>query len=93
MAERAIAEAKAKTEQLADPNTETASLPAFFGVPIAIKDLCPVAGVSCTYGIHLLRNRIVTEDAGVATRIRQAGFTILGKTATSEQSTQIKMAV
>jgi len=34
MAERAIAEAKAKTEQLADPNTETASLSAFFGVPI-----------------------------------------------------------
>jgi amidase len=87
MAEQAITEAKAKTEQLAAPNTEPSSLPAFFGVPIAIKDFCPVAGVPCTYGIHLLRNRIATEDASLVTRVRQAGFIILGKTATSEIGT------
>ncbi|WP_309230122.1 amidase family protein [Oscillatoria sp. FACHB-1407] len=37
MAERATAEAKAKTEQLAG-QVDPASLPAFFGVSIAIKD-------------------------------------------------------
>ncbi|MBD2071342.1 amidase [Leptolyngbya sp. FACHB-671] len=87
MAEQAITEAKAKTEQLAASNIEPSSLPAFFGVPIAIKDFAPVAGVPCTYGIHLLKKRVATEDAGLVTRIRQAGFTILGKTATSEIGT------
>lgn len=87
MAEQAVDEAKAKTEQLVRSQIDPASLPAFFGVPIAIKDFAPVAGVPCTYGIHLLKNRVATEDAGLVTRIRQAGFTILGKTATSEIGT------
>jgi amidase len=86
MAEQALSEARAKTEQLAGQVGHDA-LPAFFGVPIAIKDFAPVAGVPCTYGIHLLKKRIATEDAGLVTRIRQAGFTILGKTATSEIGT------
>ncbi|MBD2771773.1 amidase [Iningainema tapete] len=87
MAEQAITEAKVKTEQLAASKIELSSFPAFFGVPIAIKDFAPVAGVPCTYGIHLLKNRVATEDAGLVTRIRLAGFTILGKTATSEIGT------
>ncbi len=80
MAEQAIADAKVKTEQLSNGN----ELPPFFGVPIAIKDFCPVEGVPCSYGVHLLRNRIATEDGGLVKKIRQAGFIILGKTATSE---------
>lgn len=80
MAEQAIADAKAKTEQL----TSNSELPPFFGVPISIKDLYPVAGVPCTYGIAALKQQIANHDAGIVTRIRQAGFTILGKTATSE---------
>lgn len=82
MAEQAIADAKTKTEILTQ---QTATdLPPFFGVPISIKDLSPVAGVPCSYGVHLLRDRMATEDAGIVTKIRQAGFIILGKTATSE---------
>ena len=84
MSDQAIADAKAKTEQLSNRNDALINLPPFFGVPIAIKDLCPVEGVPCSYGVALLRNRIATEDAGLVTRIRQAGFVILGKTATSE---------
>ncbi len=85
MADQAIADAKAKTGQLSNGNTPASTdLPPFFGVPIAIKDFCPVEGVPCSYGVHLLRNRIATEDAGIVTHIRQAGFIILGKTATSE---------
>lgn len=80
MAEQAIADAKAKTEQL----TSNSELPPFFGVPISIKDLYPVAGVPCTYGIAALKQQIANHDAGIVTRIREAGFTILGKTATSE---------
>ena len=81
MAEQAIADAKAKTEQLAN---QTSEIPPFFGVPISIKDLYPVAGVPCTYGISALKDRLAEYDFGIVTRIREAGFTILGKTATSE---------
>ena len=80
MAEQAIADAKAKTEQL----TSNSELPPFFGVPISIKDLYPVAGVPCTYGIAALKQQVAEYDVGMVTRIRQAGFIILGKTATSE---------
>ncbi len=79
-AEQAIADAKAKTEMLASAS----ELPPFFGVPISIKDLNPVAGVPCTYGNPALLNNISNYDDGVVTRIKQAGFILLGKTATSE---------
>ncbi|GAB4136803.1 MAG: amidase [Cyanobacteria bacterium J069] len=82
MSETAIATAKAQTDQLtqADP----VELPPFFGVPISIKDLTPVAGVCCSYGLKVAKNRVAKEDAGVVTRLRQAGFILLGKTAASE---------
>jgi len=82
MAESAIADAKAKTELLG--RGDTSGLPPFFGVPISIKDLNPVAGVRCTYGTPALMDNQATYDDGVVTRIKQAGFIILGKTATSE---------
>lgn len=80
MAELAIADAKAKTEIL----TTTSELPPFFGVPISIKDLNAVEGVPCTYGNPVLLNNIPNYNDGIVERIKQAGFTILGKTATSE---------
>ena len=85
MAESAITEAKAKTEILGRGNSAGRPdvLP-FFGVPISIKDLTSVAGARCTYGTPALSNHIATHDDGVVTRIKQAGFIILGKTATSE---------
>lgn len=83
-AEQAIAEANAKTEAIAH---STADLPPFFGVPISIKDLNAVAGLPCAYGVKILKKRIATEDDGIVTRIKQAGFIILGKTATSEAGT------
>jgi amidase len=79
-AELAIADAKAKTEILAT----TSELPPFFGVPISIKDLNALAGVPCTYGNPALLNNIPNYDDGIVKRIKQAGFIILGKTATSE---------
>jgi amidase len=85
MAEQAIADAKTKTEKLA--KHDSADLPLFFGVPISIKDLNAVAGAPCTYGIWALKNRVVNADDGVVSRIKQAGFVILGKTATSEAGT------
>lgn len=79
----ALADAKAKTEQLAK-TTDVAELPLFFGVPTAIKDLHAVAGMPQTYGTPVMRENVATYDDGVVTRIKQAGLIILGKTATSE---------
>ena len=81
MAESAIAEAKVKTEQLV---SDVSEFPPFFGVPISIKDLNPVAGEPCSYGIKAAQKRIAEEDDGVVAKIKQAGFIILGKTATSQ---------
>ncbi|HEY9851418.1 MAG TPA: amidase [Leptolyngbyaceae cyanobacterium] len=82
MAEEAVADAKAKAEQLV--KSHISELPPFFGVPISIKDLTCVAGVACSYGTPALKNQVATYDDGVVARIKLAGFTILGKTATSE---------
>ncbi|HBB33969.1 MAG TPA: amidase [Cyanobacteria bacterium UBA8803] len=82
-ADMALADAKAKTEQLAQME-EGSALPPFFGVPISIKDLCSVQGLPCTYGTPVLKDNIAAYDDGVVTRIKGAGFVILGKTATSE---------
>jgi len=80
-AESAIARARTCTEALAKPDAE---VPPFWGVPISIKDLNPVAGVPCSYGSRVLKDRVAPDDDGVVARIREAGFIILGKTATPE---------
>ncbi len=81
-ADQAVAEAKAKTEVLA--TADPATLPPFFGVPIAIKDLHAVAGLPCSLGVAALKENMALYDEGGVSRIKQAGFIILGKTATSE---------
>ncbi|MGC9524619.1 MAG: amidase [Limnospira sp.] len=81
MAESAIAQARKDTEALTQSPAE---VPPFLGVPISIKDLNPVAGVPCSYGSRVLKDRVASDDDGVVARIREAGFIILGKTATPE---------
>ena len=81
--ESAIADAQQKTEQLSQ-TIDTSCLPPFFGVPIGIKDLKSVADMPITYGIAVLKEQMAVYDEGVVTKIRQAGFIILGKTATSQ---------
>ncbi|MGP0128807.1 MAG: amidase [cyanobacterium endosymbiont of Rhopalodia musculus] len=79
----AMADAKAKTEQLAQ-TSEINALPPFFGVPTAIKDLNAVAQMPLSYGISVFKNNIVNYDDEVVKRIKEAGFIVLGKTATSQ---------
>jgi amidase len=81
--DQAIAEAKAKTEQLAN-NSDRSQLSPLFGVPTSIKDLFPVVGMPCSYGIAALKDKIGNYDDGVVTSIKQAGLIILGKTAASQ---------
>jgi amidase len=80
--ERAIETAAAQTAQLmaAEPTT----LPPLFGLPTAIKDLQPVAGMPCSYGVAMLQQNIATSDDAMSILANQAGCNILGKTAISE---------
>ncbi|MDJ0845936.1 amidase [Crocosphaera sp.] len=82
-AEMALEDAKEKTEQLSN-TSDLNSLPPFFGVPTAIKDLNSVSGMPVSYGVAVLKQNVVNHDDGVTTRMKQAGFIILGKTATSQ---------
>ncbi|MDJ0729828.1 MAG: amidase [Crocosphaera sp.] len=82
-AETALQEAKEKTEQLMN-TSDPSILPPFFGVPTAIKDLNAVAGMPLSYGVAVLKDNITNYDDGVTTRMKAAGFIILGKTATSQ---------
>lgn len=82
-ADRAIELATAQTEHLAGLN-KSEPLPPFFGVPIGIKDLTPVTGIPCTYGVQALHSNISPYNESVVWRIEAAGFNILGKTATSQ---------
>jgi amidase len=81
MADTALETAQRQTEQLMHSQQP---LPPFFGVPIAVKDLNPVAGVPCAYGLKAACDRIATADDHIVQRLRQAGFVLLGKTATSQ---------
>jgi amidase len=56
----------------------------FAGVPIAIKDLSPVAGLPQGMGSRLFAGYQARHDNYAVRRLRAAGFVIVGKTATPE---------
>jgi len=55
-----------------------------FGLPVAIKDVTPTAGLRTTYGSKLFENYVPDEDALIVQRVKQAGGIIIGKTNTPE---------
>lgn len=54
------------------------------GVPVAIKDLDNVAGVTTTSGSLLFEDRIAEADDPMVARLKDAGAIIVGKTNTPE---------
>ena len=56
----------------------------FAGVPIGVKDLTLTAGITTTFGSAALADHVPSVDAAVVTRMRRAGFVIVGKTSTPE---------
>jgi aspartyl-tRNA(Asn)/glutamyl-tRNA(Gln) amidotransferase subunit A len=50
------------------------------GVPIAFKDVISTRGVETTAGSKILSGYVPVYDATVATRCKEAGLTLLGKT-------------
>jgi aspartyl-tRNA(Asn)/glutamyl-tRNA(Gln) amidotransferase subunit A len=54
------------------------------GVPIALKDVITTKGVETTAGSRILEGYVPVFDSTVATRCREAGLPLLGKTNTDE---------
>jgi amidase len=73
--------AKAQTKLL---TKKSAQLPPLFGLPMGIKDLNPVAGMPCSYGVAALKEQPAVTDDSIVLLLNQAGCNILGKTAISE---------
>lgn len=54
------------------------------GVPVAIKDITPTAGIRTTFASSLYRDYVPAEDAEVVRRLKAAGAIVLAKTNTPE---------
>lgn len=54
------------------------------GIPIAVKDLTPTAGVRTTYGSAIYKNHVPNTDELCVERLRAAGGILIGKTNTPE---------
>ena len=59
-------------------------LGALHGLPLAIKDVTPTAGIRTTFASPLFKDHVPTEDAEVVRRLKAAGAIILAKTNTPE---------
>lgn len=59
-------------------------LPPLWGLPVAIKDLTPMAGHPWTGGSMAFRDRIATKDAIIVERLRAAGAIVVARTTTPE---------
>jgi len=59
----------------------------FRGVPVAVKDLTPTAGIRTTFSSRAYADYVPDYDTAVVRRLREAGFVIVGKTNTPEFGT------
>lgn len=59
-------------------------LPPLHGIPVAVKDLIPTAGIRTTWGSLIFKDHVPDNDAEVVRRLKQAGAIVVGKTTTPE---------
>ena len=59
-------------------------LGALHGLPIAIKDITPTAGIRTTFASPLFKDHVPDEDAEVVRRLKASGAIVLAKTNTPE---------
>jgi amidase len=82
-ADRALDEARAAADRVAAAAADDV-LPPLLGVPVPVKDLNMVEGVRVTFGSEVFRTFTAPFDDHVATKLRDAGTVLLGKTNTPE---------
>lgn len=54
------------------------------GLPLAVKDLVPTAGIRTTWGSLIFKDHVPDTDAVVVARLKAAGAIVVGKTTTPE---------
>src|ERR1700716_1184719 len=57
---------------------------ALHGLPLAIKDITPTAGIRTTFASPLFKDHVPAEDAEVVRRLKASGAIVLAKTNTPE---------
>jgi aspartyl-tRNA(Asn)/glutamyl-tRNA(Gln) amidotransferase subunit A len=77
--------ARAEADEVDRKRASGQALPAFAGIPLAIKDLFDIAGQVTRAGSRLFANRPpATRDAPAIARLRAAGFIFIGRTNMTE---------
>ncbi len=76
--------ARAKARQAEDAVMSGAELGPLHGLPIAFKDLTPVAGTRTTLGSYVFENWRPERSAAIVDKLTAAGAIIVGKTTTPE---------
>jgi aspartyl-tRNA(Asn)/glutamyl-tRNA(Gln) amidotransferase subunit A len=74
-----VTEETAVKQARACDSTRTAHAGPLFGIPIAIKDNIDTAGIRTTAASRVFADRVPTEDAEIAARLKAAGTVCLGK--------------
>ena len=82
--ERAMREARAADERLAEAIAYGEEVGPLHGLPVAHKDLAPTRGIRTTFGSPVYEDFVPEEDAIVVERLRRAGAITVGKTNTPE---------
>ena len=82
--ERALRDARAADERLAEALAHGEEVGPLLGLPVAHKDLTPTRGIRTTFGSPIYEDFVPDEDALVVERLRRAGAITVGKTNTPE---------
>ena len=82
--ERAIRDARAADERLAEVLASGEDVGPLHGLPVAHKDLAPTRGIRTTFGSLIYEDFVPDEDALIVERLRRAGAITVGKTNTPE---------
>ncbi|MFD7734416.1 amidase [Kitasatospora phosalacinea] len=77
-------EARAEARRAEREVMSGAPLPPLHGLPLAVKDLDPVAGIRTTQASFAFENEVPKADGASIARLRQAGAIVVGKTNTPE---------
>jgi amidase len=82
--ERALRDARAADERLAEALAYGEDVGPLHGLPVAHKDLAPTRGIRTTFGSPIYQDFVPEEDALIVERLRRAGAITVGKTNTPE---------
>lgn len=83
--DRALARARGEGDATASLPARDPGAPGWLaGLPIAVKDMNPVAGVRCTYGSPLYADHVPAESDAVVRTLERRGALVIAKSNTPE---------